>query len=122
MTLTLVMLFAATIVCDVAGQLFFKIGADRLPHYSGPEAKAFFLGLIKDWWLLAGIVAYVLQLVIWLQILSAVPLSVAFPLASATFLGVAIAGRLFLAERMTRSQGLGALFIVAGVAVVAGMA
>lgn len=122
MSLTLVMLFAATITCDVAGQLFFKIGADRLPHYSGPEARAFFLGLVKDWWLLAGILAYVMQLIVWLQILSMVPLSIAFPMASVTFLGVALASRVFLAERISRSQGMGALLIAAGVAVVAGMA
>lgn len=121
MSWTLALLFAATISCDVAGQLCFKIGADRLPHFSGPNAREFYTGLLRDWWLLAGILAYVGQLVLWLKILSLVPLSMAFPLASGTFLGVAIASRVFLGERIHRTQALGAALIASGVAIVAGL-
>ena len=96
MTPTVVLLFAASICADVAGQIFFKIGAERLPDFSADNRAAFFKGLLADWWLLAGIVTYALELIIWLRILAEVPISVAFPIASANFLGVALASHFLL--------------------------
>ena len=54
MSMTLALLFVASIVCDVAGQLCFKIGAERLPDFHGPDRAAFYSGLLKDWWLACG--------------------------------------------------------------------
>lgn len=117
---TLLPLFAATIACDVAGQLCFKIGANRLPAHDGPNRGSFLLGLVSDGWLLAGIAAYVMQLILWVQILAILPLSVAFPIASLTFLVVAMACRVFLSERLDAGQFAGVVLVMAGVAIVAG--
>ena len=119
---SLIPLFAATIACDVAGQLCFKIGAGRLPAHDGPERGAFLRGLLSDGWLLAGIAAYVGQLIIWVRILSMMPLSAAFPIASLTFLVVALACRLILSERLDAGQFAGVVLVMAGVAIVAGAA
>lgn len=119
---SLIPLFAATIACDVAGQLCFKIGADRLPAHHGPERGSFFRGLLSDGWLLAGIAAYVGQLIVWVQILSMMPLSAAFPIASLTFLVVALACRVVLSERLDTGQFAGVVLVMAGVAIVAGAA
>lgn len=119
---SLIPLFAATIACDVVGQLCFKIGANRLPAHDGPERGAFLRGLLSDGWLLAGIAAYVGQLIIWVRILSMMPLSAAFPIASLTFLVVALACRVFLSERLDASQFAGVVLVMAGVAIVAGAA
>jgi drug/metabolite transporter (DMT)-like permease len=119
---TLVLLFAATIACDVVGQLCFKIGASRLPAHDGPDTAGFLRGLFSDVWLLAGIVAYIGQLILWVLILSNLPLSVAFPVASLTFLVLALACRIFLSERLDAGQFAGVVLVMAGVAVVAGAA
>jgi drug/metabolite transporter (DMT)-like permease len=119
---TLVPLFAATIACDVAGQLCFKLGASRLPAHDGPDRGGFLRGLLSDGWLLAGIVAYAAQLILWVQILAILPLSVAFPIASLTFLVVALACRVFLSERLDAGQFAGVVLVMAGVAIVAGAA
>lgn len=119
MTSTIVLLFAASITADVVGQIFFKIGAERLPDFHGDDRAGFFKALLSDWWLLAGITTYAIELVIWLRILAEVPISVAFPIASANFLGVAIASRLLLKEQIGRGQWAGALLITLGVALVA---
>ena len=103
MTMTLGLLFLASIVLDVCGQLFFKIGAERLPDFHGPDRRAFYRGLLADWWLGAGLVTYAGELVMWLRILSEAPISIAFPLASASFLGVALVSRFILKERVTQS-------------------
>jgi drug/metabolite transporter (DMT)-like permease len=119
---TLVPLFAATIACDVVGQLCFKIGASRLPAHDGPDTVGFLRGLFSDVWLLGGIAAYIGQLILWVQILAVLPLSVAFPLASLTFLVVALACRIFLSERLDAGQFAGVVLVMAGVAIVAGAA
>jgi len=119
---TLVPLFAATIACDVAGQLCFKLGAGRLPAHDGPDRGGFLRGLVSDGWLLAGIAAYVAQLILWVQILAILPLSVAFPIASLTFLVVALTCRIFLSERLDAGQFAGVVLVMAGVAIVAGAA
>jgi drug/metabolite transporter (DMT)-like permease len=119
---TLVLLFAATIACDVVGQLCFKIGADRLPAHNGPETAGFLRGLFSDVWLLGGIAAYIGQLVLWVLILSMLPLSVAFPVGSLTFLVLALACRIFLSERLDAGQFAGVVLVMAGVAIVAGAA
>lgn len=122
MSTTIVMLFVTALVLEVSGQIFFKVGAERLPAFDGPDQKVFYRSLLTDGWLLAGVAAYVGQLLVWLQILSVVPISVAFPIASANFLGVTLAGRVFLGERVTQQQWLGAALVTCGVAVVAGLA
>lgn len=119
---TLVLLFAATIACDVVGQLCFKIGASRLPAHDGPDTAGFLRGLFSDVWLLAGIAAYIGQLILWVLILSNLPLSVAFPVASLTFLVLALACRIFLSERLDAGQFAGVVMVMAGVAIVAGAA
>jgi drug/metabolite transporter (DMT)-like permease len=119
-TPTVVLLFAGSICADVAGQIFFKIGAERLPDFNAENRAAFFKGLVADWWLLAGIVTYALELIIWLRILAEVPISVAFPIASANFLGVALASHFLLKEKIGRAQWSGAVLITMGVALVAG--
>ncbi len=119
---TLVLLFAATIACDVVGQLCFKIGANRLPAHDGPDTVGFLRGLFSDVWLLGGIAAYIGQLILWVLILSNLPLSVAFPVASLTFLVLALACRIFLSERLDAGQFAGVVLVVAGVAIVAGAA
>lgn len=110
---SLVPLLAATIACDVAGQLCFKIGARRLPAHDGPQFSGFLRGLLRDGWLLAGIAAYVGQLILWVQILSMLPLSAALPIAGLTLLAVAPACRIFLSERLDAGQYAGVAMVMA---------
>ena len=119
--MTLVLLFAASIACDVAGQLCFKIGADMLPELAG-SGRSNILATLANPWVAAGIVTYVIELVLWLMIMAQAPISVAFPIASANFLGIALASWWFLGERVSGHQWLGAGLITFGVALVASSA
>ncbi len=122
MTLTLVLWFALSVICDVSGQLCFKTGANRLPDAHGDDKKAFWTGLLADPWTLGGIAIYTVELFVWLRILSIAPLSLAYPLASLNFLGVVIASRIFLKEPVSKRRLLGSLCITLGVGIVAGTA
>lgn len=116
MTLALILWFALSVVCDVAGQLCFKLGADRLPDTHG---RALVLAALRDSWICGGILIYLVEVVVWLRILAEVPLSIAFPIASLNFLGVTLASAVFLKERVVRRQWLGACLITLGVVIVA---
>ena len=115
----LLILFPISIACDVAGQVFFKLGADRLPDFHGTTPIRFLMGLARDRWLMAGIATFTFETFIWLRILSDVPLSIAFPIASLNFIGVTLASRLLFREPVSTVQWLGCLLVTAGVAILA---
>ena len=120
MTGEIIGLFALSVSCDVAGQLAFKLGADRVPDPGERGWLAFLSALVATPWLLAGMAIYAVEFVIWIRILALVPLSIAFPLASLNILGVMAASRLLLGERLGRNHWAGTLLIMAGIVLVAG--
>ena len=108
MTAEIVLLLAASIACDVFGQLAFKLGANRLPTPDAVGLPAFLYRLTREPWLLSGIAIYAVELVVWIRVLALVPLSIAFPIASLNILGIALAGRLCRGEPVSRRQWAGA--------------
>jgi len=122
MTWPLAFLFVISISCDVFGQIFFKIGVDRLPDATGPDRARFWSGLLRQPWLVAGLLTYVIETFVWLRILSEADLSLAFPIASVNFLGIVLASRILLKEQVHRWQWVGAVLVTIGVAIVAGTA
>jgi drug/metabolite transporter (DMT)-like permease len=117
---TLVFWFALSILCDVSGQLCFKIGADRLPSTGSVLGRA--LAISSNPWVIAGLCIYAIEVFVWLKILSVAPLSIAFPIASLNFLGVMLASATILREKVGRPQWIGAWLVTIGVAIVAGTA
>lgn len=124
MTPFLLLLFLVSIACDVAGQVFFKLGASSVP-ISGEAGRGntgwqgLFSNVLCSTWLQAGIATYAVETIVWLRILADVPISIAFPIASLNFLGVALASRWFLGEVVTNRQWAGAGLVTMGVALVA---
>lgn len=116
----LIVLFALSIVCDVAGQIAFKFGADALPEFSAQSWRPFARALFSDRWVGLGLIIYVAEFIIWVRILALAPLGIAFPLASLNILAITLAGRVWLGEETGPSQWFGALLITAGVILVAG--
>lgn len=116
MTISLVFWFALSVICDVAGQLCLKRGADGLPEVSGTALVG---ALLRSPWVVAGVLIYIVEIVVWLRILAEVPLSIAFPIASLNFLGVTLASAVILKEPVGRKQWFGAALITVGVVVVA---
>jgi len=79
-------------------------------------------GLLRQPWLVAGLLTYVIETFVWLRILSEADLSLAFPIASVNFLGIVLASRILLKEQVHRWQWVGAVLVTIGVAIVAGTA
>jgi undecaprenyl phosphate-alpha-L-ara4N flippase subunit ArnE len=113
-------LLLGTVVCDVAGQLCFKLGVTRSVESAMPATgnAGFLLGTVPSPWVAAGVLIYVVEFTIWFAALSMAPLSVAFPFMALSYCGVVIASRFVLGEHVSGRRWLATLVVAAGVALV----
>ena len=112
-------LLIASVVCDVTGQVCFKLGVG---HDETPETDhgiaAFALQTLRSPWVLAGLAVYAVEFVVWFAALSLAPLSLAFPFAALSYCGVVVASRYVLHERVSARRWFGTVAVAAGVALV----
>ena len=108
-------LILSAVACEVLGQLCLKRGA---ASHASPERSAGVLGpwtdVLRNRWTYAGIAAYGVELLLWIAALHSLPLSLAFPLLSLSYCGVAIASRVFLGERISARSWVGIALITLG--------
>ncbi|SDS99316.1 EamA-like transporter family protein [Paenibacillaceae bacterium GAS479] len=108
------LLLGANIFCLVAGQMLWKLGLDRLGGLTGGN----WLQVLLSPLILAGIGLYGVATVLWLAVLSRLPLSAAYPLQSLAYvLGLVLAWQLF-GEAIPLNRWIGCAVIVAGVMIV----
>jgi drug/metabolite transporter (DMT)-like permease len=119
MSAAFILLFATTVLLDVVGQIWFKLGLNQLPEDGTADSHGRFwkqvFGSPLVW---AGIGAYAVELGLWLAVLANAPLSFVFPLASLSYVGVLIASRVVLKETVSARRWAGALLITLGVTLV----
>ena len=107
----LMILLAVSIACDVAGQTFFKLGAMGIARDRSQ--------LMPIIWVVGGLLVYVIEIFVWLRVLAIAPLTLAAPIASLNYIGVALAGRWLFNEHMTARQWAGSGLVTLGVIAVA---
>lgn len=117
---TMFALLAATVLCDVSGQVCFKLGVGH--DDSGVKRRAgvagFLLDVLGSPWIVAGLLIYVVEFTVWFAALTLAPLSVAFPFMALSYCGVVIASRFILKERVSLRRWLGTAAVAGGVALV----
>lgn len=104
--------FVAMISCTVAANLLMKTGA------SAHGAAADFLSKATSWPVLLGVGCFAAAAVLYVLILSWLPLNVAQSFAAAQFIAVIVAARIVLAEPISDTQWLGIAFISLGIGIV----
>ncbi len=113
-------LLLATVLCDVCGQVCFKLGVGH--DDSGVKRRAgavgFVLDLVGSPWVVAGLLIYVVEFVVWFAALTLAPLSVAFPFMALSYCGVVLASRWVLKEHVSLRRWLGTIAVAGGVALV----
>ncbi|HET7925500.1 MAG TPA: EamA family transporter [Rhodanobacteraceae bacterium] len=111
-------LLLGSVLCDVAGQVCFKLGVsdDKPPARTG--LSGFVLGLVRSPWIALGIAVYALEFVFWFAALTLAPLSLAIPFAALSYCGVVVASRLILREHVSPRRWAATLVVAAGVAIV----
>jgi drug/metabolite transporter (DMT)-like permease len=118
MSAAFILLFATTVLLDVVGQIWFKLGLNRLPDEAADSHGRFWKRVFGSPMVWAGIGAYAVELGLWLAVLANAPLSFVFPLASLSYVGVLIASRVILKETVSARRWAGALLITLGVTLV----
>jgi drug/metabolite transporter (DMT)-like permease len=112
-------LLLGTVLCDVGGQVCFKLGVG---HETGSEPvqgiKAFLFGLVGSPWIVAGVLIYVVEFTLWFAALSMTKLSVAFPFMALSYCGVVIASRFILGESVSPKRWFATFAVAFGVALV----
>jgi undecaprenyl phosphate-alpha-L-ara4N flippase subunit ArnE len=112
-------LLSASVICDVLGQVCFKLGLGHNHDNAAVQGIAgFALGTLRSPWVLLGLFIYVIEFGVWFAALSLAPLSLAFPFAALTYCGVVVASRFLLHERVSTRRWLGTVAVAAGVALV----
>jgi drug/metabolite transporter (DMT)-like permease len=79
------------------------------------DALNFLCGVFSSWFLWIGLLAVILEFIIWATVLSKVDLSVAVPVASFSYILVALVSIIFLHEKVNLLRWSGILFILMGV-------
>jgi drug/metabolite transporter (DMT)-like permease len=114
-----VILWLANVFLDTAGHLAFKAAAVPV---QGEDGRQRWLRMLRAPRLWAGIVCFSLEFVVWLALLSLIPLSQAVLIGSINIAVVALAGRLFFGERLDALRVGGMALIAVGVALAGGFA
>jgi undecaprenyl phosphate-alpha-L-ara4N flippase subunit ArnE len=98
--LTGIVLTIAAVAVESVAQLWLKIGTGSA---TAPKR-----------WIVLGALAYGVEILLYTLALHFLDVSVAFPLGSLCFVGVALLSKFFLGETVSRVRWLGVGFIFAG--------
>lgn len=109
------------VLLNAGAQLLIKAGAERISTISFSWANAWPMGLqvASSPFIILGLVLYVVSVVIWIGVLSRVPVSVAYPMLSLGYVVNAIAAYYLFGESFTMLRMGGILLILMGVYLVA---
>ena len=115
MTITTALLLLLAILVEIAREVSFKRGADA----SADAPKGGYLRrAVLNPMVLFGFFCWFVEIVAWIQVLSRVPLSVAFPIMSLCYVGTIIASKYVLKETISPKKWLGVFCITVGVAII----
>ncbi len=111
-------LIFVSIACGVCGQLALKVGMTQLGRIGG-EALAqptqVALRVATNPLVLAGLGMYAISAMVWLTVLSRVPLSFAYPIVALSYAIVPVLAWLLLGETVPAARWLGIATICLGV-------
>ncbi|MBI5587898.1 MAG: EamA family transporter [Deltaproteobacteria bacterium] len=108
-------LFVLAAVLESVGQISFKKGA--ITH-GGVTGAGYYLRLFKNGWVLLGLCSYGVEMVIWVFLLSNIPLSIAFPLSGFQQLIIILFSVFVLKEKINNTEWLGAGLIALGISII----
>ena len=103
-----------TVILSAAAQILFKAGSDNTP--GGTLLGVSSLGSGTVW---LGIVCMIASLFVWLHALRFVPLIIAFSLAAATQVLVALGSWCFLGEQISLVRWAGIFVVTLGIMIIA---
>ncbi|PWH16432.1 MAG: hypothetical protein DDG58_09740 [Ardenticatenia bacterium] len=116
-TMIFVLLTAlAAILLLVGGQTLLKLGLNEIGGVSlfGGNPVGSFANLLRTPWVILGFAFYAVSAVLWLDVLSKLDFSMAYPMVSLTYIFSLLIGRFVFHEAVSWQRVAGVLLIVAG--------
>ena len=115
MVFTLLIALVAILLL-VGGQTLLKVGLNEIGGISLFEGNPVgsLLGLFRTPWIILGFVCYGISAILWLDVLSKLDFSLAFPLVSLTYVFSLIIGRFIFHETVGVDRIVGVLLILCG--------
>ena len=117
MSLAAFLVIVTAIALETLGQLCFKRGISSVA-LAGQSVLAYWGAILGNAWVLIGLGAYAVEIVVGLAALSLAPLSVVFPLLSLSYCGVAVGSHLFLDEKLGAQSTVAIVLITLGAVLV----
>ncbi|TLS18293.1 MAG: 4-amino-4-deoxy-L-arabinose transferase [Betaproteobacteria bacterium] len=113
-------LILAGVILNAAGQLLLKAGTNAVGHFDFHLNNVLPIGLKLAFnpFILSGMVAYGVSLVVWIMALSRVPVSIAYPMLSIGYVINAFIAWHWFGEALSAQKLLGIGCIVLGVYVI----
>jgi multidrug transporter EmrE-like cation transporter len=104
------------IVLLVGGQTLLKLGLNDVGGVSlfGGNPIGSLLGLLRTPWIILGFACYGVSSVLWLDVLSKLDFSLAFPMVSLTYVFQLLIGRFVFHEIVGLDRIVGVLLILSG--------
>lgn len=97
-----------------AGQTSLKYGLNVIGGVSLSDGLSF-LKLLQTPWVIVGFVLYGLSSILWLDVLSKLEFSLAFPMVGLTYVFTLLIGRFFFGETIGWERMIGVALIICGV-------
>lgn len=121
MTLIIWSLLLFGVFLNACAQLFLKLGMTRVGEFHFTLDNLWPIGwkVATNYFVILGLFCYVISVIVWLMVLSRVPVGVAYPMVSIGYIITAIAGYFLLDEMLTPIRMIGIFVIILGVYLVA---
>ena len=115
MVFTLLIAFIAILLL-VGGQTLLKVGLNDIGGVSLFDGNPLgsLLGMFRTPWILLGLACYGFSSVLWLDVLSKLDFSLAFPMVSLTYVFQLLIGRFVFHEMVGLERVVGVLLILGG--------
>ena len=113
--ITTILLGLVAIMLLSAGQTSLKYGLNAIGGVSLSDGIAGLFKLLETPWVVIGFVLYGLSSVLWLDVLSKLDFSLAFPMVGLTYVFTLLIGRFFFGETVGWERTLGVVFILCGI-------
>lgn len=98
-----------------AGQTLLKFGLNSVGGVSLAQGLATWLKLLQTPWVLVGLACYALSTILWLDVLSKLDFSLAFPLMGLNYVFILLIGHYVFHEEIGASRILGVALVLAGI-------
>lgn len=110
-----ILLGLVSIMLLSAGQTSLKFGLNAINGVSLADGLTGFWKLFQTPWIIVGFACYGLSSILWLDVLSKLDFSLAFPMVGLTYVFTLLIGRFFFGEMFGWERILGVAFILSGV-------